>query len=1056
MKFTEASIKNPVTVAVAVMLVALFGILALLRIPVQLTPDVDKPEITVKTYWPGASPQEIEREVIDEQEDKLKSVEGLWEMKSESRDSVGEISLKFHIGENIDAARLKVANTLNTVPDYPEGVEEPIIVTSGGRAKAIAWMILKTTDGKDKKNINVHRDFVEDYIKPRIERVPGVAESEIYGGWEREMQVILDLERMASLKVTIPEVSTAILKENENISAGNFDEGKRRFIVRTVGEYGSPRDVMDVVVKYVESSPVYVGDVAQVKLGYENPEYSVYHTNKPTIAFNAKRQTGANVITVMRGIKEAIRELNRGLLKDRGLKILQVYDETEYIDSAIRLVKNNLYVGSILAISVLLIFLRSTRSTLIISLAIPISVVGTFLLMNIFGRNINVISLAGMAFAVGMVLDASIVVLENIFRHIEMGKPPFKAALEGTQEVWGAVLSSTLTTMAVFIPVVFVAEEAGQLFKDIAIAISCAVGVSLFVSIGVIPTMAARILRARDKNRVSEKPRLLSKLDKAADGFRELTARFVYHMIGSALLSIAVVAALTLGALGLAWSLIPKAEYLPEGNRNFVIALVLPPPGYNLDELTNIGLTMANGLKPYWDLPKDVKTGPGGIPAIENMFFVARGQFIFSGITAREPERVQALIPLFNREIGKIPGLIPVVSQRSLFTRAVGGGRTIDVEITGPELQKLVELGQRVFFSVLTNMPKAQARPIPSLDLGNPEVRIIPDRVRAARMGLTAEDLGIIVDVMLDGRDIADYKYEGEDIDLVLKGSKERIGHTQDFDQLPVRTPTGQLVTLDSLAKILWTSGPVQINHIENRRAVTIQVVPPRTMPLEEAMDLIEAKVVGPIKGGDGLGRLYEIKLAGTVDDLTLTREALKGNFVLAIIITYLLMSSLFASFLYPLVIMFSVPLAAAGGFLGLFLVNLLLTYQPLDVLTMLGFVILVGTVVNNAILIVHQSLNHMRYDGMERRSAIEEAVRNRMRPIFMSTTTSILGMLPLVIFPGAGSELYRGLGGVVLGGLALSTIFTLLLIPALFNLMLMARMALWRAKGLDKTDADF
>ncbi len=1069
MKLVDASIKNPITVAVGVILLVMFGLIALLRIPVQLTPNVDKAEITVNTIWPGASPQEVEREIIDEQEDVLKSVEGLVEMKSESFYSRGRVTLKFQVGTDPDTALLKVSNNLNQVPEYPDEAEEPVLVSSGSEQNAIAWIILERLNG-DNTGIETEYQFVKDFVKPRFERIPGVAESEIYGGVEPEMQVTFDPNTIAAHQITIAEVATALSRENENISAGDFDEGKRKFIARTVGQYQSPNDVANVVIKYINGAPIYVHDVAEVRLGYAKPSATVSEKARPTIAVNCKRQTGANVLQVMNGVRAAITEMNAGLLKERGLRLRQVYDETEYIESAINLVRQNLFVGGTLAVLVLILFLRSINSTLIIATAIPISVVGTFLMMTFFGRNINVISLAGLAFAVGMVLDAAIVVLENIDRHRGLGEGRVEAAYKGTTEVWGAVLASTLTTMAVFVPVVYVQEEAGQLFKDIAIAISCAVALSLIVSITVIPTFSAKILgffRERRKAKLAAKHEKLSGvlanpapqsedaksskpgsglspfkksirfLDRFSHNFTEGVANFNYRVTGSVPARVAVVVALTGFSLAMALWLSPPSEYLPEGNRNFVFSLLLPPPGYNLEELDKVGNTIVKELEPYW---KDDASVEYREPRIRNLFYVALGRIMFAGASTQDPLKARDLVPIFKKELRKIPGFYATSYQSSLFGRGITSGRTIDVDISGPDLTRLIQFGGRVFGQAMQLVPGSQVRPIPSLDLGNPEIQITPDRVRAASLGLAARDIGQVVDTLLDGRKVSDYQHDGKEIDLTLMGISSSTKQTQDFENLLLRTANGRLVTLGSVADVRWVSGPTQINHIERQRAITIQVRPPRETPLETAMQTLENKVIGPLKKSGELGGLYNINLAGTADDLVVTRKALQWNFVLALAITYLLMAALFASFLYPLVIMFSVPLAAAGGFAGLWLVSNLIEYQSLDVLTMLGFIILIGTVVNNAILIVHQSLNHMRHEGMERREAIREAVRNRIRPIFMSTTTSVFGMLPLVLFRGAGSELYRGLGSVVVGGLALSTIFTLFLIPALFSLVLDAR----------------
>jgi HAE1 family hydrophobic/amphiphilic exporter-1 len=407
------------------------------------------------------------------------------------------------------------------------------------------------------------------------------------------------------------------------------------------------------------------------------------------------------------------------------------------------------------------------------------------------------------------------------------------------------------------------------------------------------------------------------------------------------------------------------------------------------------------------------------------------------GIISKVQERTRELLPYVYSVLGKIPGMIAIVQQPGLFSRGIGKGRSIEIEIKGPDLSQLISLGKQIFGSVAQVMPGAQIRPIPGLDLGNPEMRLVPNRDRLTRIGMTTYDLGLTLDVLVDGAKASNYRLYGDEIDLIVKNKDGKLKHIQDIAGLPIIAPTGQKVTVGSLADISLEEGPVQINHIDSERAITIMVIPPREIPLETAMETVREKVVGPIKASGALSNLYSIELGGTADDLTRTRKALMWNFILALIISYLLMSALFENFFYPFIIMFSVPLAAAGGFAGIFLVNLFITYQPLDIITMLGFVILVGVVVNNAILIVHQTLNNIREGNMAPRDAIAESVRTRIRPIYMSSITTIFAMFPLVLFPGAGSEFYRGLGSVVVGGLLVSTVFTIFLIPALLSLML-------------------
>ncbi|MGI9568958.1 MAG: efflux RND transporter permease subunit, partial [Desulfobulbia bacterium] len=412
---------------------------------------------------------------------------------------------------------------------YPSGVDKPVIKSGGRREQAIAWMVLGAGN-EYKGDLKKEYDFIDEHVKTRLERIAGVASVNIYGGRERELHVIVDSDALAARKVTIPELIHALDIENKNISAGDFDEGKRRYVARTVGEYTSLGDVEAVIVKRVDGIAVSVADVARVVQDYKDPTVVVRHIGTPTIVLNAVREPGSNVLLVMGELKRALAELNSGVLNDRHLTIKQVYDETGYIYSAINLVRENIFIGGVLAVLVLLLFLRNLASTVIIAVSIPISAIGTFLIMTLLGRNINVVSLAGLSFAIGMVVDNSIVVFENIFRHRETGKSRIIAAFDGTVEVWGAVLASTLTTIAVFLPIIFIEEEAGQLFRDIAIAISSAVALSLVVSITVIPTMSARILGKVQRGRSGLK--IYAPMVSLARLFSDSITRFVYWMCG--------------------------------------------------------------------------------------------------------------------------------------------------------------------------------------------------------------------------------------------------------------------------------------------------------------------------------------------------------------------------------------------------------------------------------------------------------------------------------------------------------------------------------------------
>jgi HAE1 family hydrophobic/amphiphilic exporter-1 len=931
------------------------------------------------------------------------------------------------------------------------------------------------------------RMFAEDVIEARFERVDGVANSNVFGGQEKEFRIVVNPARLAAHKLTIADLRRALQQANKNTSGGDISEGKHRNVIRTLGQFDNPAKVGETIIAQHDGKPIRVQDVATVGLGYKKPDGVVRQKGIDGLAVNAQQNPGSNLLEVMGPVREeldlngdgqitplelaeakqrfgdslriATEELNQGQLRQKGLILEQVYDQTDYLNSATALVTNNIFIGGSLAILVLLVFLRSPRSVLIVGLSIPISVISTFLFMRAFDRSINVISLAGMAFAVGMVVDNAIVVLENIFRHYQKTGDPEESASRGSLEVWGAVLASTLTTLAVFVPVLFVQGQAGQLFRDIAIAISCAVGLSLIVSITVIPTAARRILRARPSG--IQKPsqdggwNLLGLVPLgiwATNGF----ARFIERLLtmrGSLVVRSLIVALFVVGSVCGAWLLMPETEYLPDGNRNLVIGILLPPSGYNVDQMIRLGDQVEKDIAPYWESrPGSPEEKALEGPRIDNFFFVARGRQLFMGGRSVEPLRAGELVPVFAQAAGKVPGVIPIATQASLFESALSGGRAIDIEITGPDLKILVEEGLKISGRLKKLFPVTDGHfvfPRPSLDLSSPELHVVPRLEKAAELGVTTADLGYTVNALVDGAYAGDYWHEGTKLDLVIFGAEEYARLTQDVGSLPLSTPSGKLVTLSSIARVELSAGPEQVNHSERLRTITLQLKPSADIPLEEALRIVNEKVRIPTLATPAFeSGLYQIRIAGTADKLQQTRLDLQWNLVLALVITYLLMAALFESFFYPLVIMTSVVLAMVGGFGGLWVLNLF-TPQTLDMLTMLGFVILIGTVVNNAILIVHQTLNNIRIEKMDEHAAIVESVRTRIRPIFMSMLTTVLGMLPLVLpvpgwggnglewVSGAGSELYRGLGSVVLGGLIVSTVFTLVLVPIGFSLAL-------------------
>ncbi len=1110
MDYIRFAISYPVRVTVGVLLLLLFGVLSVLRIPVQLVPNVDRPIITVETEWTGRSPEEVEQEIIEEQEDKLKAVSNLKKMTASAKQGQGTITLEFYIGTNIDRALQEVSDKLREVPEYPQDVEEPVINAADTASEnAIAWIILDSTDPD--YDIQAFYDAADKRIKPYLERVSGVSEVNIYGGRERQVQIRVNAQKLAQRGVTFEDLIGALQQENVNVSAGDLPEGRLDVRVRTVGQYDQLEAILGTVVASTNGGPVRVRDIAEVELTLEKRRSFVRSNGKPSLAINAIRESGSNVIQIMEDLQRRIEEVNRDILPayGHGLHMRQVYDETVYIHDAIGLVLNNLWIGGSLATVVLLLFLRTIRPTMIIALAIPVSVIGTFVVMTGFGRNLNVISLAGLAFAVGMVIDNAIVVLENIDRHLGMGKTPPQAAYDGAKEVWGAILASTLTTLAVFVPVLTIEEEAGQLFRDIALAICAAVSLSLLVSITVIPSASARWLKpVSTRGGVMRAFKTLFGLTIFLDWATRRYADLVHWLVSGGWarvpVRVAIVAVFTVVSLGGAVLLKPPTSYLPQGNKNLIFGIMFTPPAYNIDHNETIGERIEAGLAPYWQAETNAEATairpvvPFGsdqpyqvVPAIQNYFFVSFGGTIFMGCSSRDKELVKPLGAVLGGAMSGIPGSFGFAQQASIFGRGVGGGNAIDVELAGFDLARLRSSADALYMTLAGRFGFGNVRPNPlNFNLAGPELQVQIDQVKAKDLDMDVAAIGRAIQTLVDGSIIGDYRLDGESVDLVLVRRPQDAITPDALDKVPlaVRLADGTVSTvpLSAVARVSRTLAPQQINRIEQLRAITLTVIPDEDTPLETASQQVE-QIASQLKTSGAIAPDTSITLAGTADQLSRVREAMLGRWAgwtgdslrgffqsrlfLALLITYLLMAALFESFLYPLGIMFSVPLAAVGGILGLAVVHAFVPSQHLDVLTMLGFVILIGVVVNNAILIVHQALNFMRgladvqhasgkqegdgdpdsrYKKLAAPEAIRESVRTRARPICMTTLTSVFGMLPLVVMPGSGSELYKGLGSVVLGGLAVSTVFSLLVVPLVFSLILEVKAVVTRGHGAE------
>ncbi len=1005
MPLTRLGLSNPVAVAVGCILLMIFGLISLIRLPIQMTPNIDRPVISVSTGWRAAAPTEVESEILEPQEEQLRDVPGLQRMTSTAGQGNGSISLEFGVETDLNRSLIEVINRLNQVSRYPADVTEPTVrVGSNQFGDTVAWFAIMPVEGNSRPIIE-YQDFVEDVIRERIERIPGVSSATPRGGRPTEIRIEFDPYRAAAIGVDLTRIGSQ-LGQNADTSGGFQEVGRRQYTLRFAGQY-EIADLQNLVLEWRDGRPVYLGDVATVERTLRDMSGVMTQNSGPSIAMNVIAEPGVNLLIVMDDLKSTVQDLHRTHLDAAGLEMIQVSDDTIYIGQSIRMVITNLLLGISLAIFVLWWFFRRMRATLMVALAIPLCLCFAFLVLDASGRTLNVISLAGLAFATGMVLDAAIVVLENIVRQRELGRGAMESSDRGASQVWGALLASTVTTIAIFLPVLFLDDEAGQLFADLAIVISAAIVASLLVAIMVLPTSSYVFL---GKGKMEDRKR----------HWWTKSSEWVMRLTDTPKRRWSWIAGLTAVPLIIGVLLIPPADYLPEGKQNFLFGFMVTPSGLGPETAERELVDVINDrLRPYLEGEKQ--------PAIESTFLGYFGGGAFLGMRAVNEDEVDELRTVVNREVlSGFPDTFGAANRRPIFGGR--GGRSIAMDLQAADFEDLLQAGQVGFINIPQALEGANVRPQPSLELAEPELRLVPDDRRIAELGWTRSDVATLIRAFGDGAFLGDYFDGDRRLDVIMRG--EAWTTPEELMAMPLATPSGRTATLGELTRLERTAGPNSIRRVDRSRTLTLQITPPPGMPMETALTILEEQVEPLVR--DALPPDGVITYRGTAEALNETLGNLAGSFILAIVILYLLISALFRSFKDSLLVLLTIPMATVGGIVALRIVDALFG-QPMDMLTMIGFVILLGLVVNNAILLVYRARDAER-EGQSRRSAVREAVALRLRPILMSTFTSLFGMLPLLLLPGAGTELYRGLAAVIIGGLSISTLFTLILLPSLLR----------------------
>ena len=1021
----EAMLRRGTLMAVIVLIVAVIGLMATLRIPVQMIPDLEVRTISVETRWPGATPQDVEKEILVEQEEYLRAVPNLIRMVSSASTGRADIELEFPFGTDINQALIRVSNALSQVPAYPENVDEPQLSSSSFSDNAFMYFRVVPLAGNPLSvDVDLMRDFVDDFVRTRMERVPGVSQVSVGGGAERQIQIIVDPARLAERGLSLLDVREAVRQRNRDVSGGDVDSGKRRYLLRTVGRFEHVDELQQLIIDQRGGTLIRLGDVAEVRSDHSEIRQLSFANGQPGLSLSVRRESGSNVIDIKQRMLPVMAELNRDVLAPVGMEMHLSSDDVRYVEDSLANVWQNLIIGAVLASLVLYLFLRSWSGTLIAVVGLPLCTIAALIGLQLAGRTINVISMAGVAFAIGMTLDNTIVVLENIERLRRKGMSRFDAALAGVREVWPALLASTLTTVLVFAPVLFIRQEAGQLYSDVAIAISAAIMASMLVAISIVPALASRLG--------------LGSSATTTTGATDVVSHWVTALIASPLRrgwTIALSVGVTVVA---AWWLTPAAEYLPEGEEPKTFSVMSAPPGYSLQEMASIGAEIQAELLPYLtQAPEAFARGESAVPSIRTLNLNVSAGSLRIISESQVPGEIDALMDAIDERFRAYPGMRAFSSRGSIISSNDGGTRSVNLDISGPDLSQIYAVAEAAYRRAESAFDGARIGSSPSnLVLGQPLLQLRPNWDRMAELGMSPQGLGFAVAALSDGAFVDEFFLDNDKIDIYLYGPSGSAQSLAAVPDLPIYTPSGAVLPLRALVEIVETVDTETLRRVNGRRTVTLNIVPPRSVPLETAVETVRTEVVQALQADGLVPPGISIDFSGASDQLDATREALSSNFLVAVALCYLILVAIFVHWGYPLLILTTVPLGVAGGIIGLALMNLFVR-QPFDMITMLGFLILVGTVVNNPILVVDQALRNLRESGANAVEAVTQAVQARIRPMLMSTTTTLFGLAPLVFIPGAGVELYRGVGAIVLFGLLFSLLVSLSFLPALLTSVL-------------------
>jgi len=1054
MKLVEIATERRVTIVMFTVAILLFGAVSLSRLKVNLLPDLSYPTITIRTELTGAAPLEIENLLTKPIEESVGVIKNVRKVRSVSRSGQSDVTLEFLWGTDMDIAGIDVREKLDIL-ELPLEAERPLLLRFDPSSEPIQRLAL--VDGAEAPaaaaledsamRLRLLRRFAEDNLKNDLEGVEGTAAVKVSGGFEDEIQILVDEDKLAQLGISIDTVSNRIRAENVNLSGGRLEEGSQRFLVRTINEFQSVDEIADAVIATPSGRPVYLRDIASVTRGFKEREAITRIDGRESVELAIYKEGDANTVQVANRVTQRVEVLGERL--PANAELVPIYDQSTFISQAIGQVRSAALLGGLLAVLVLYAFLRDARATFIIGLAIPISVIGTFVLMYASDITLNIMSLGGIALAVGLLVDNSIVVLENIVRKKEQGIDVLNAARRGTSEVATAVIAATLTTVAVFFPMVFVSGIAGQLFRDQALTVTYALLFSLLVALTLIPMLAAlraghrfgdlqdvtppgrftrmvaavvRLLRWVFRGISTLMSWILRPLVWLFQGFYALLAQVYPHLLGWSLRHRWLIVLASAGALAATLALVPRlgSELIPQlsqGEFNVKIRLPSGAPLSATDRALQQVQKAAAGLDNL-DLSFSV-AGTGNrldaspVDAGENT-----GELnvrLRPGASREDEDRAMASM---RQALGNMAGVSYDFGRPALFSFRT----PLEIEITGFDLAQL-ETATKDIVRQLDESPRF-ADIKSTVEAGNPEIQILFDQERAARLGLVVRDVADVVVNKVRGQVATRYTWRDKKIDVLVRSVDTRQSSVTEIEELIINPMSDRPIPLKAVADIQITTGPAEIRRHDQERVAVIS----SNLSYGDLAAAVEE--VSSVLRGTSMPPGITAFVTGQSEEMTESFRSMMFTLAMAIFLVYLVMASQFESLIHPFVILFTIPLALVGAVLALFV-----TGTTINVVVFIGLIMLAGIVVNNAIVLV-DLVNQLRAEGTSRTEAIMEAGRARLRPILMTTLTTTLGLLPMALGFGEGAEVRAPMAITVIGGLLVSTFLTLLVIPVVYSLL--------------------